>query len=413
VEETESITATVCARADVQDALRRGEWAIALRAFLDAGLSQMAIAARTGISQSQISRLAAGKSRDPGMKTVKALCDGLAIPRRMAGLLDETEGADTTDRREFLMGSLGLVTAAVVPQSELGDERLLMATSLSYRQLEQRTPSKSLVQPVTAHLALTADLARRASGKQQQRLSAAVSEVAGLAAWLHADLVEPAKVRRFYQTSIRAAQQSGHGLLAVYMQGSYGQYATDVGDALHGLRLLQDAEARLGRSAPPTARAWLAALTGVALGHLGDKSALRMLDAAERHAEAAQDADPVWPWVFAFDLQKIASYRAITAARLSVPKVAEGAFSQANGLVRSPKQAAVTAVERARALAAAGDVDAACELATKALTVGRSYESERVCYAVRDFRASVRSVPRRITEPLDEALHAPYQAGIR
>lgn len=413
MEDTEGITAAVCARADVQDALGRGDWAVALRAFLDAGLSQLAIAAQTGISQSQISRLAAGKSRDPGIRTVKALCDGLAIPRRMAGLLDDAREGDPTNRRQFLGGSLGVVAAAMVPQSETRDERLLMATSLSYRQLEQRTPSRSLVQPVNAHLALTYDLARRATGKQRQRLCAAVSEVAGLAAWLHADLDEPAQVRKLYRTSILAAQQSGHGLLAIYMQGSYGQYATDVGDAAHGLRLLQDAEGRLPRSALPTARAWLAALTGVALGHLGDRAALSALDAAERHAEAARDKDPVWPWVFAFDTSKIANYRAIAAARLGVAKVAEEAFARANGLVRSPKQAAAAAIERARALVAAGDAETACKIATDAYSVGRAYESERVCQAVRAFRHSLPHVPRRLTQQLDDELHNAYSTGTR
>ena len=124
-------------RPDVRDALARGDWPIVLRAFLDSGLSQTAIAARTGLSQSQISRLASGQSRTPGMKTVKALCDGLTVPRQLAGLLDDTMQEDDTDRRQFLGGSLGLLAAAAFPRSDLGDEQLLMTTSLSYRQLEQ------------------------------------------------------------------------------------------------------------------------------------------------------------------------------------------------------------------------------------------------------------------------------------
>ena len=120
-----------------------------------------------------------------------------------------------------------------------------MTTSLSYRQLEQRTPARNLVQPVTAHLALTCDIARRTAGKQHARLSAAVAEVAGLAAWLHADLAEPAQARRFYQMSMSAAQQADNRLLTVYMQGSFGQYATLAGDPAGGLRLLRDAAGRL------------------------------------------------------------------------------------------------------------------------------------------------------------------------
>jgi transcriptional regulator with XRE-family HTH domain len=279
--------AAICGRPDVRDALARGDWAIVLRAFLDGGLSQTAIAARTGLSQSQVSRLASGQSRTPGIKTVKALCDGLGVPRRFAGLLDNASVEDDTDRRQFLSGSLGILAAVTIPRSDLRDEQLLMTTSLSYRQLEQRTPARSLVQPVTAHLSLACDIARQAKGKQHARLSAAVAEIAGLTAWLHADLAEPGQARRFYQMSMSAAQQAENPLLMIYMQGSFGQYATLAGDPAHGLRLLRDAAGRLPRSAPVTARAWLAALEAVALGYLDDRDALKTLDDAQRYADAA------------------------------------------------------------------------------------------------------------------------------
>ena len=77
-----------------------------LRAFLDQGLSQNVVAARTGLSQSQVSRLASGQSKTPGINTVKALCDGLGVPRRFAGLLDDASTEDDTERRQFLSGSL-------------------------------------------------------------------------------------------------------------------------------------------------------------------------------------------------------------------------------------------------------------------------------------------------------------------
>jgi hypothetical protein len=314
-----------------------------------------------------------------------------------------------THRRQFLGGSLGVLAAAAIPHSDLGDERLLMAASLSYRQLEQRTPARSLAQPVAAHLSLAYDLARRTEGKQRARLSAAMAEIAGLAAWLHADLAEPAQARRFYKMSITAAQQAQHGLLAIYMQGSFGQYATTVGDPAHGLRLLRDAAARLPRSAPLTARAWLAALEAVALGYLGDRAALKMVDDAQRYADASLSTDPVWPWVFQFDTSKIASYRAVAASRLGLTKIAIEAFGQAEESARSPKQAAIVATEQARALAAGGHLDRACALALGAYEIGCSYDSERVRQAVRDFRSGPGTrAPQRLTAGLDERLHSAY-----
>jgi transcriptional regulator with XRE-family HTH domain len=396
-------------RPDVRDALARGDWPIVLRAFFDSGLSQTEIAARTGLSQSQISRLASGRSRSPGMKTVKALCDGLTVPRQLAGLLDDTHQEDDTDRRQFLGGSLGLLAVAAFPRGDLGDERLLMTTSLSYRQLEQHTPARVLARPVTAHLSLAYALARQADGKQAARLSAAVSEVAGLAAWLHADLAEPAQARHYYKMSIAAARKAQHPLLATYMQGSFGQYATTAGDAVHGLRLLRDATGRLPRSAPPTARAWLASLEAVSLGYLGDRDALKALDDAQRHAETSIGSEPVWPWVFQFDAAAVARYKAVAASRLGLAKMATDAFDQANGTARSPKQAAIAATEHARAIASGGHLDQACALAVAAYDIGCRYESERVCHAVRDFRASLGTrAPQRITAELDDRLHSAY-----
>jgi transcriptional regulator with XRE-family HTH domain len=396
-------------RPDVQDALARGDWPTALRAFLDVGLSQTAIASRTGLSQSQISRLTSGKSRTPGIKTIKALCDGLDVPRQLAGLQDDTSQEDDTDRRQFLGGSLSVLAAAAIPYSDMGDERLLIATSLNYRQLEQRTPARVLARPVTAHLSLAYDLARRANGKQSARLAAAVAETAGLAAWLHADLLDPAEARRYYKMSIAAAQRAQHPLLAIYMQGSFGQYATAVGDAVHGLRLLRDAAGRLPHTAPPTARAWLASLEAVSLSYLGDQAALKALDDAQRYADATFSRDPVWPWVFQFDAAKIASYRAVAASRLGRPKMAEEAFRIADGSVRSPKQAAIVTVEHARATASGGHLDQACALALAAYDVGCQYDSERVRQAVHDFRASLGSrAPQRVTAELDERLHSAY-----
>jgi hypothetical protein len=283
-----------------------------------------------------------------------------------------------------------------------------MATSLSYRQLEQHTPARSLAKPVAAHLALACDLARRSEGQQHARLSAAVAEIAGLAAWLHADLAEPAQARGFYKMSITAAQRARHPLLAIYMQGSYGQYATTAGDAIQGLRLIRDASARLPRRAPNTARAWLASLEAVALGYLGDRSALKTLGDAERYADTA-GGEPVWPWVFQFDSSKIASYRAITASRLGLPSLASQAFDIASTSARSPKQAAVVAVEQARALVAGGQLEQACALAVAAYDVGGTYDSERVRHAVRAFRSNLgHQAPQRITGELDARLHSAY-----
>jgi transcriptional regulator with XRE-family HTH domain len=395
------------ARPEIRRALASGDWAKVLRAVLDTGMTQTEIANRAGISQAQVSRLARGQSRDPGMATLRALCDGLGIPRRLAGLAYDHHLEEPTDRRQLLAGALATAAAPVLPaRVQVGDEELLRFTSLSYRRLEQHTPTRMLVGAVHAHLALAQQLAKACSDGQRVRLLGAISEIAGLAGWLHADLAEAAQARRFYRMSISAAGRAGHLLLPIYMQGSLGQYATSAGDPVEGLRLIREAAGRLPRSAPRLARAWLCALEGVALACAGERAGLALLDQADRHADAAQDDEPVWPWVFAFDARKIAAQRAVAAARLRLPAVALEAFTQA-GESRSPKQAAVAAVDYARALADAGDVDEACRVAAAAYDTGRTYGSERACQSVRDFRGNLRA-PARALRDLDDRIHTSY-----
>jgi hypothetical protein len=107
-----------------------------------------------------------------------------------------------------------------------------------------------------------------------------------------------------------------------------------------------------------------------------------------RDSDASYGSDPVWPWIFRVDAPKIASYRAIAASRLKLPKIAADTFERAE-TSRSPKQAALVAVEHARVLATGGDLDQACALAVTAYDIGCNYESERVRQAVREFRGSI------------------------
>ncbi|HEY9418464.1 MAG TPA: helix-turn-helix transcriptional regulator, partial [Pseudonocardia sp.] len=134
-----------------------------LRAVLEAGLSQTEIAARVGISQAQVSRLAAGRTRDPGIRTIRALCDGLGIPPRFAGLAED-EGGEDTDRREFLTATVGVAASAVLAPSDDDHEQLVRITTQSYRTIEQTTPSAALVGAATGHLRLAQRLAERAHG---------------------------------------------------------------------------------------------------------------------------------------------------------------------------------------------------------------------------------------------------------
>ncbi|GAA5038648.1 hypothetical protein [Actinopolymorpha pittospori] len=88
--------------------------------------------------------------------------------------------------------------------------------------------------------------------------------------------------------------------------------------------------------------------------------------------------------------------------------MAVAAYERSAGTTRTPKQAAAAAVEHARALVAADDVEQACRVAVDAYDAGRAIGSERARQAVRDFRAGLGSVPARFTCELDDRLHNSY-----
>jgi transcriptional regulator with XRE-family HTH domain len=73
-------------RPELRRAVATGDWATVLDAVVqDTGASQTEIAIAVGVSQPHVSRFMNGRSREPGIQTVRALCNGLGIPLSLAG----------------------------------------------------------------------------------------------------------------------------------------------------------------------------------------------------------------------------------------------------------------------------------------------------------------------------------------
>lgn len=406
----------VIERPEFQRALAAADWSTVLRLVTEeTGASGAAIAAATGLSQPHVSRLLNGRVTEPSIHTVRMLCDGLGIPRSLAGLLDR-EQETATDRRQLLGGALAVSSMTLVgtadgdvPLDHAADEHLLMVLSASYRRLEHRTSSRLLSSPVAAHLSLVRQLrARTPTGRGARRLATIISESAGLAAWLYADLDDRANARRHYRLAVKEAHATGHPLLPSYMQGSFGNFAVISGDATEGLRLVADARRGMPRSAPLVAHVWLDAVEAVGLAHYRDRRALVLLDQAERRLSKAAGDEAVWPWLFRFDEAKLAGFRATAEARLGRWQAAEQALKISGSGQRSPKQQAVADIEHARVLAARKDISQACTVAASALATGVEYGSERVVRAVADFRSGLGPVGADAAD-LDDRLHAVYR----
>src|SRR5262249_51052840 len=191
------------------------------------GLSLNGLAAKTGVSRRTILR--AEKGAAVRHDTARLLCDyfgktadqlGLLIYRPRRPVLSEGASQDDMRRREWLGLALGGPFVRVPDQARpdgrpVSAAQLLADVTRNYRVLEATTPSRDLIAPVRAHL----ELVRSQVGRWEEERPGAgadhamVSEIAGLAACLYADLGDAQAARGHYQLAVRFAERAEHPLL--------------------------------------------------------------------------------------------------------------------------------------------------------------------------------------------------------
>lgn len=368
------------------------------------GVRQTTIAQVSGVSQSVVSRLATGRSRAPGIVTVRALCDALGVPRSWAGLADQRQEEDPTKRRQLLALGAATAVSAVVGATEDAEADLLGQGTAALRRLEQTTPTRMLLSAATAHARLVAAARARARGpRETARLAAREAEAMGLLAWLYVDLDDSAQARGCYRAAVEAAERTRDPLPVVYMRASLADFAVTMGAVGPALALLRRCREDLPRDAPDIARAWLEATTATALAARGDVQADRCLrTAASRLREDA--AEPVWPWLMRFDDVKLARYRARVAhSRGDHASAARLCTVAAAG---TGKQGAANTVAHARALAGTGDIDRAVDHACRAWDTASTLGSQRTLHEVRTLHESL--PPSAAAAPLTSRLDSAW-----
>src|SRR5215472_9966057 len=383
--------------APVASALGRCDLPVLLEEVRKArGWTQAELAGVIGYSQSWVSKVLRGRQALT-LEQARDVAARAGIPVHLLRLGDPG-GEDPAKRREFTKAAvLAVVPWPALPHQDAGTAPALRTITAAHRRLDAATPARELARAAVAHV----EMAHRMLGHEHGRgsdvgVAAALSEAAGFAGWLHADMCDRGTARGYYRMAVGAARRAGHDLLAGYMLGSLAAFEVDNGDPVTGLRLAARAREQFGDRPHPTPRAWLAALQ--ALGHAAGGDGPRA-DAALGRAEdaigssGAQDAPP-WPWLFCFDHGKLAGYRALACVRLGRAEKALAAFAQSLSAVRpAPKQRAVIMLEVATAArqeaAASRDTaraDEAFGLAAEALAAGQRYGSERVIERSRQFR---------------------------
>jgi transcriptional regulator with XRE-family HTH domain len=323
------------------------------------GLNQRQLGEATGRSQSTISRIERGGSGTRDVETLRRLGNELTIPLVMLGLAGQPSQSQRSEppvnRRELILRAAATVFAsAALPGTILAADDSatnVHVITVAHRKLDGITSSSELAEPVLAHLRMATRIqAEIWDPVGAKAMAAAVSEVAGLAGWLHWDMHDLGSARRHYRLALKHAQRADDSLLTTYMLGSLASFVVQEGEA-------------------------------------------------ER---------PPWPWVFPFGAQKIASHQLSCAVRLHRPDLAYAAVDALS--FSDPghcKQRALVLLDLASAHVQSHELDEALRVATAAVDLVEQTQSERVLSRARQFRRTVPAkAPQGVLRDFDECLRA-------
>jgi transcriptional regulator with XRE-family HTH domain len=369
------------------------------------GWTQGELAEAVGYSQSWVSKVLS-RRQSLTVDQVREISLRIGVPLHLLRFGARGDD-DPTKRREFGKAMAMTALAGVTPpkRAEVDETTASTLTGITgaQRRLEAVTPARELARGALAQVELAGRVLARASRSPfAAGIRAALSEAAGFAAWVHADMHDTGTARAHYRLAVDHARQAGHGVLAGYMLGSLAAFEIDADDPSLALSLVAVARRQLGDRPPATARAWLSGIEALACASIGDAgAALRALSVAESAAGAGERASvPPWPWVFPFNQAKLAAHRAMVMVRLGKADEAVAAFAESLSSAQpAAKQRGVLMTEIATAKALAGEYDEALQFASSALSTGVTYGSERVMHRVRAFR-------RRFTGPVTPGVRA-------
>jgi transcriptional regulator with XRE-family HTH domain len=352
-----------------------------------AGLTQRQLGEACGYSQPVVSRIERGHRSAYDIRTLRRLAEVLDLSPHVLGLAMQQDGrvGESMNRRDFIATAGTLALSTFLPRTgpgPAGTAASIRAITASQRRLDAVVASRDLVEPVISHLRMASQVAGRfARTGQHRELAEAVSEIAGLAAWLHWDMQDLGSARRYYDLAVAAARSSGNRVLAAYMVGSLAACLAETGDGLEALDLLSAASAQVGPRPPAVAQAWLSALTAVAHASAKDlRSADAALDRAESASERISAEDPPpWPWVFSFDDSKVAAYRLSCSVRTGrAGSALRAALDASSSLASTTKQAGMWRMDHATAYLQAGEMERAFTIATDVLDERTGQASPRL-----------------------------------
>ena len=380
------------------------------------GWTQKQLASAVGYSQSWVSNVLRGRQALT-IDQVRDISRKLGVPVHLLRFGD-SGGDDPTKRRDFGK-AMALALIPLPARSEVDETTAPTLTAITgaQRRLDATSPARELARGVAAHIEMANHLFARAHKSPfAADIAAAVSEAAGFAAWLHADMYDIGTARTYYRLAIDRARFARQDLLAGYMLGSLAAFEIDGNDPSLGLALIAEARRQIGDTPHPTPQAWLDAIEALSLAAMGKAADAdgALLRAWKTIGKGSESASVPWPWVFSFDQPKLAGYQALAAVRLNRPAEALAAFADSLSATQpAPKQRATIMLEVATAARQDGmaqkddeRIDESFRLASEALGIGVSYSSERLIEKARCFRRNYTGPSTNHVRTFDEQLRS-------
>src|SRR5260370_6392887 len=383
--------------------------------FHGKALSQDVVARWAGISQTQLSRIESG----PPLHDLKRLmhwAHTLRIPQRLLWFdlgepsgISETGEVSTSLRRDFValggfaVGSqvFGLLERELdmihmtLDRGTTSEERTSyfegIADDLGV-QVVKVAPATAL-RPVwmTLH-SIRALLEERQPTRQQIRLVRVSAKLSTVIGEIMFNVGEFSKAHDWYKTAEHAAYDVGDQYLVEIALAGQAYLPTYSNDRRGVLALLMP---RLEADPTPSpAIAWLWGFKARAHAALSESDQFQRSIECARECLARSPEEMIIPGIFSFLPEKLAFYEATGAVRLNEPDSAVTAADRALSLYDPSEttEPTLAKLERASALAQAGEIPQACRVAKDALLGPNTYHGVTVRTYARRLDQTIRGI---------------------
>ena len=299
--------------------------------------------------------------------------NGKAAAFAMSGLTEYSSDSmveGSMDRLRYALEHPSMVDSRTAEFVETATSRLF--------DLQHHSPSRLLAPTVDRHLTTVTSLltaARHEGVRRKLMISAGRSAM--LAGWLAFDRGDTASAHRFWDTSISAAESTVDDSLLAGSLTYLSYSAARRGDPGTAWQLAHTASLHMPEDS--RAAAWATARVALYTAQLGERSASRA--ALERSLDlggtlsSPRPGDGTLPWTRFFDLARLLSSSARSAALLKDPRAADFAEQAIHVLVPAPiKARAMVLAETALVAAMTGELELCREYGTLAAELTRDLD---------------------------------------